>query len=61
MNGSNHYEEAVSKFEHLCPICLRKLNIELQFDFADRYEALGDEKSVLMASKIRESLKINGK
>jgi hypothetical protein len=61
MNGSNGYSEAVTKDEHLCPICIRKLNLELEFDFADRYEALADEKSVLLASKIRQSLALNGK
>jgi archaemetzincin len=46
MNGSNHYNEAIQKDEHLCPICLRKLNNALDFDFAERYESLGDDKSL---------------
>lgn len=55
MNGSNHYEEAVSKEEHLCPVCLRKLQLAISFDFAVRFEQLGDEKSHKLASKIRNS------
>lgn len=42
MNGSNHYEEAVRKVPHLCPVCLRKLQLALQFDLLERYEALAD-------------------
>jgi archaemetzincin len=42
MKGSNGYEEAFSKEEHLCPICTRKLQSALGFDFANRYEALSD-------------------
>lgn len=56
MNGSNHYEEAVSKEEHLCPVCLRKLQLALSFDFVDRFEQLSDEKSCKLATKIRNSL-----
>lgn len=37
MKGSNHYEEAIGKEEHLCPICLRKLQSAIQFDFVERF------------------------
>ena len=56
MNGSNMYEEAIAKESHLCPICIRKLQLALNFDIAERYEALGDEKSEKLAHKIRNAL-----
>ncbi len=40
MNGANHLEEADSRPQHLCPICLRKLHHAAGFDAAKRYEAL---------------------
>lgn len=48
MNGSNGYNEASTKDSHLCPICTRKLQYAIGFDFVERYEKmgkLGDEKS----------------
>jgi archaemetzincin len=56
MNGSKGYHEASTKEAHLCPICLRKLQSELKFDIVERYEALGDDKSIDLASKIKKSL-----
>ena len=53
MNGSNNYEEASGKIPHLCPVCLRKLQYELQFDFAERFEARGDDFSLEMADRIK--------
>lgn len=55
MNGSNNYEEASGKIPHICPICLRKLQYELQFDFAERFEARGDEKSLELAQRVRDA------
>lgn len=52
MNGTSGYEEAVKKIEHLCPVCLRKLQGAIDFDIAERYDklsALGDEKSAELA------------
>ena len=37
MNGSNMYEEAIIKKAHLCPICVRKLQLALDFEIMDRY------------------------
>ena len=59
MNGSNLYEEAIVKQPHLCPICIRKLQLALNFEIAERYEALGDEKSLILAEKIRNALHLN--
>jgi hypothetical protein len=33
----------------LCPICLRKLQSELKFDICERYQTLGDKKSLQLA------------
>jgi hypothetical protein len=59
MNGSNGYHEASTKEVHLCPVCLRKLQSELKFDIIERYEALGDEKSLQLAEKIKKALGLN--
>jgi archaemetzincin len=40
VNGSNSLEEADSCPHHLCPICLRKLHFNVQFDPVTRYEEL---------------------
>lgn len=57
MNGSSGYEEASKKIEHLCPVCLRKLQCALSFDVAERYEKLGelgDAKCAGMSEAISE-------
>ena len=59
MNGSYSYEESLGKEEHLCPVCVRKLQYALQFDFRERYVALGDEKSKMLALKIQNALIVN--
>jgi archaemetzincin len=41
MNGSNHLEEADARPQHVCPVCLRKLQHAIGFDVVARYEALG--------------------
>ena len=40
MNGSNHLKEADSQPIHLCPVCLRKLQLGAGFDLLKREEAL---------------------
>ncbi len=40
MNGSMHAEEASKRPMHLCPVCLRKLQLNLQFDYVKRYRGL---------------------
>jgi archaemetzincin len=40
MNGVNHLEEADSRPQHLCPVCLRKLQWLVGFDPMARYAAL---------------------
>ena len=40
MNGSNHAEESDRKLTFLCPVCLRKLQHAIKFDFLARYEGL---------------------
>ena len=40
MNGSNHLEEAEKKPLHLCPICLRKIHENINFDLRSRYYSL---------------------
>ena len=40
MNGSNNLEETDAGPQHLCPICLRKLQFNVQFDAVTRYEEL---------------------
>ncbi|WP_395744432.1 archaemetzincin [Prosthecobacter sp.] len=40
MNGSNHLQEADSQPMHLCPVCLRKLQLSAGFDLLKREEAL---------------------
>ena len=42
MNGSNHLEENKNKGMELCPVCVRKLHENLQFDMLDRYSALAN-------------------
>jgi archaemetzincin len=41
MNGSNHLKESDSRPLHLCPVCLRKLQLSVGFDLVKRYEGLG--------------------
>lgn len=40
MNGSNHLNENKDKPMELCPVCVRKLQENIQFDFLKRYIAL---------------------
>lgn len=40
MNGSNHLGETDSQPIHLCPVCLRKLQVASQCDVVKRYQAL---------------------
>lgn len=40
MNGSNHLKESDSRPLHLCPVCLRKLQHNIEFDVEERYRAL---------------------
>lgn len=40
MNGSNSIEESIKKPFHLCVVCLRKLQSNLQFDILERYVRL---------------------
>lgn len=40
MCGSMHAEEAARRPMHLCPICVRKLQLNLKFDYVKRYKAL---------------------
>ncbi|WP_395741457.1 archaemetzincin [Prosthecobacter sp.] len=40
MNGSNHLQETDSRPMHLCPVCLRKLQMGADFDLLKREEAL---------------------
>ncbi len=40
MNGSNHLGETDARPMHLCPVCLRKLQLTAGFDLVKREEAL---------------------
>jgi archaemetzincin len=40
LNGSNNLEEADACPQHLCPVCLRKLQYDTGFDAVKRYEEL---------------------
>ena len=40
MNGSNHAEESDRKLTFLCPVCLRKMQDAIKFDFLARYKDL---------------------
>ncbi|KAK2884953.1 archaemetzincin-2 [Channa argus] len=40
MQGSNHLEESDRRPLDFCPICLRKLQVSINFKMADRYKAL---------------------
>src|SRR5262249_13129265 len=40
VNGSNHLEEADSRPQHLCPVCLRKLRVADDLDLEKRYRDL---------------------
>ena len=40
MNGSNHAEESDHQLTFLCPVCLRKLQDAIKFDFLVRYKGL---------------------
>ncbi len=40
MNGANHLPETDSQPMHLCPVCLRKLQLTVGFDLLKREEAL---------------------
>ncbi|XP_061611888.1 arylsulfatase G-like isoform X2 [Phyllopteryx taeniolatus] len=40
MQGSNHLEESDRRPLDLCPICLRKLQVSVGFNIAERYKAL---------------------
>lgn len=38
MQGSNHLEESDRRPLDFCPICLRKLQVSVGFNIADRYK-----------------------
>jgi archaemetzincin len=40
MNGSNHDEESSKKPMHMCIICLRKMQSNINFDILERYKRL---------------------
>jgi archaemetzincin len=40
MDGSNNLEETDAGPHHLCPVCLRKLHYNVQFNRVTRYEEL---------------------
>ena len=40
MNGSNHAEESDRKLTFLCPVCLRKMQDAMKFDFLARYKGM---------------------
>lgn len=40
MNGSNHLQESDSRPLALCPVCLRKLQLNIGFDYMNRYQKL---------------------
>ena len=40
MNGANHLKETDLQPLQLCPVCLRKLQFNLEFDMLKRYEEL---------------------
>ena len=40
MNGSNHLDEADAQPNHLCPVCLRKMQWAKRFDVVERYRNL---------------------
>ena len=40
MNGSNHLAESDRRPLHLCPVCLRKLQLSIGFGVLERYRAL---------------------
>ena len=59
MNGSNGYHETLIKDSHLCPICLRKLQHAIGFNFMERYKRMGKlgyVNSQILSVKIREAL-----
>lgn len=47
MNGSNSLEESDGQPMHLCPVCLRKLHLALDFDPEQRYRALAEQYDAL--------------
>lgn len=53
MNGSNHMQEADGRPMHLCPVCLRKLQLATGFDLVRRETAL---KSFYEAHSIPEEI-----
>ena len=42
MNGSNNLEEFDKKPLEMCPVCIRKLQYNMEFDMHDRYKKLKD-------------------
>jgi archaemetzincin len=40
LNGANHLAESAAQPQHLCPVCLRKLQFSSGFDAVKRYETL---------------------
>ena len=38
MNGAKDYEESLNSWFEFCPVCLRKLNINLEFDVKERFK-----------------------
>lgn len=55
MNGSNGYNEAITKFGELCPVCVRKLQHNIGFDMSERYAAMGDEFALQLHEAIESS------
>ena len=61
MNGSNHDEEAASKPLQLCPVCIRKLQSNIQFDILERYEKIEEflkSKQVPISEKLSNYLSV---
>lgn len=42
MNGTNNPDERHARPPYFCPVCLRKLNIVLGFDYGERYKKLAE-------------------
>jgi archaemetzincin len=42
LNGCNSFEEFDSKPIYMCPVCLRKLQSNIEFGFLEQYEALDE-------------------
>jgi archaemetzincin len=40
LNGCNNFEEFDSKPLYMCPVCIRKLQSNIEFNFVDHYEGV---------------------